>query len=50
MSSNGQSVVINPGIGFIFTGTICLVTGVILLMWLGKELLKEELVTEYLLL
>ena len=32
MSSNGQSVVINPGLGFIFTGTICLITGVILLM------------------
>ena len=41
MSSNGQSVVINPGIGFIFTGTICLVTGVILLMWLGERITER---------
>jgi len=41
MSSNGQSVVINPGLGFIFTGTICLITGVILLMWLGERITER---------
>ena len=41
MSSGGQSVVINPGFSFIFTGTICLITGTILLMWLGERITER---------
>ena len=41
MSSAGQSVVINPGFSFIFTGTICLITGTILLMWLGERITER---------
>ena len=41
MSSGGQSVVINPGFLFIFTGTICLITGTILLMWLGERITER---------
>lgn len=41
MSSGGQSVVINPGIGFIFTGMVSLITGVILLMWLGERITER---------
>ena len=41
MSAGGQSVVINPGFGFIFTGTISLITGTILLMWLGERITER---------
>lgn len=41
MTAGGQSVVINPGFGFTFTGVICLVTGVILLMWLGERITER---------
>jgi preprotein translocase subunit SecY len=41
MSSGGDSVVINPGFGFIFTGMVSLITGVILLMWLGERITER---------
>ena len=41
MSSGGQSVVINPGFSFIFTGTVSLITGTILLMWLGERITER---------
>lgn len=41
MTAGGQSVVINPGFGFTFTGVVCLVTGVILLMWLGERITER---------
>ena len=41
MSSGGQSVVINPGFSFIFTGTVSLITGSILLMWLGERITER---------
>lgn len=41
MSAGGQSVVINPGIGFIFTGMVSLITGTILLMWLGERITER---------
>jgi len=41
MSAGGQSVVINPGFGFTFTGIVSLVTGVILLMWLGERITER---------
>ena len=40
MSAGGQSVVINPGFSFIFTGTVSLITGTILLMWFGERILS----------
>ena len=41
MSSGGQSVVINPGFSFIFTGTVSLITGTVLLMWLGERITER---------
>ena len=41
MSSGGQSVVINPGFSFVFTGTVSLITGTILLMWLGERITER---------
>ena len=41
MSAEGQSVVMNPGFTFIFTGTVCLITGTILLMWLGERITER---------
>ena len=41
MSAGGQSVVINPGFGFIFTGMVSLVTGTILLMWMGERITER---------
>jgi preprotein translocase subunit SecY len=41
MSAGGQSVVINPGFGFIFTGMVSLITGTILLMWLGERITER---------
>ncbi|MFI3217591.1 MAG: preprotein translocase subunit SecY, partial [Methylococcales bacterium] len=35
------SVVLNPGIGFIFITTITLVTGTIFLMWLGEQVTER---------
>jgi len=42
MNVAGQpSVVINPGTSFVFTGTVCLITGTILLMWLGERITER---------
>ena len=41
MSAGGQSVVINPGFSFIFTGTVSLITGTILLMWFGERITER---------
>ncbi len=37
----GQGVVLNPGPGFAFTGTITLVTGTMFLMWLGEQITER---------
>ena len=36
-----QGVVIHPGINFIFTATITLVTGTMFLMWLGEQITER---------
>ncbi len=36
-----QGVVLNPGMAFVFTGTITLVTGTIFLMWLGEQITER---------
>ena len=41
LSAGGQSVVINPGFGFIFTGMVSLITGTILLMWFGERITER---------
>ncbi|ROR34844.1 preprotein translocase subunit SecY [Inmirania thermothiophila] len=40
-SVGGQSIVINPGFGFVFTATISLVTGTMFLMWLGEQVTER---------
>ncbi len=40
-TAGGFSVVLNPGIGFIFITTITLVTGTIFLMWLGEQVTER---------
>jgi len=37
----GSSVVIAPGLGFVFTATITLVTGTMFLMWLGEQVTER---------
>lgn len=34
----GQGIAVHPGIGFIFTTTLSLLTGAIFLMWLGEQI------------
>ena len=41
LSSNGQQVVINPGLMFTFTGIISMVTGTLFLMWLGERITER---------
>ena len=41
LTSNGQSVVINPGWMFTFTGMISMVTGTLFLMWLGERITER---------
>jgi preprotein translocase subunit SecY len=36
-----SGVVINPGIGFMFTATVSLVTGTMFLMWLGEQITER---------
>jgi preprotein translocase subunit SecY len=36
-----QSVVLAPGVGFIFTSTVSLVTGTMFLMWLGEQVTER---------
>ncbi|MCX7069053.1 MAG: preprotein translocase subunit SecY [Methylococcales bacterium] len=40
-TAGGFSVVLNPGLGFIFITTITLVTGTIFLMWLGEQVTER---------
>ena len=40
-SSNGIAVVINPGIGFKFVAIVSIVTGTLLLMWLGERITER---------
>lgn len=40
---NGMSVAIHPGIGFVFTATVTLVTGTMFLMWLGEQITERGL-------
>jgi len=40
-SVQSQSLVMNPGISFIFTATITLVTGTMFLMWLGEQVTER---------
>ncbi|RMD80811.1 MAG: preprotein translocase subunit SecY [Gammaproteobacteria bacterium] len=37
----GVSVVIQPGIGFVFTAVVTLVTGTVFLMWLGEQVTER---------
>ncbi len=39
--AGGQSVVINPGTGFVFTAALTLVTGTMFLMWLGEQVTER---------
>jgi preprotein translocase subunit SecY len=39
--AGGASVVIAPGVGFIMTATISLVTGTLFLMWLGEQVTER---------
>ncbi len=39
----GSSVVISPGIGFIFTAAVTLVTGTMFIMWLGEQVTERGL-------
>ena len=41
LTSNGQQVVINPGMMFTFTGIISMVTGTLFLMWLGERITER---------
>ena len=40
-TAGGLSVVINPGMGFVFITTITLVTGTVFLMWLGEQVTER---------
>ncbi|AOV17581.1 preprotein translocase subunit SecY [Acidihalobacter aeolianus] len=40
---HGMSVAIHPGLGFILTATITLVTGTMFLMWLGEQITERGL-------
>jgi preprotein translocase subunit SecY len=39
--AGGTSVVVAPGVGFILTATISLVTGTVFLMWLGEQVTER---------
>ena len=41
LSTNGESVVYNPGFVFTFTGIISMVTGTLFLMWLGERITER---------
>jgi preprotein translocase subunit SecY len=41
LTANGQSVVMNPGFMFTFTGIISMVTGTLFLMWLGERITER---------
>ncbi len=39
--SGGMTVAIHPGMGFVFTTTVTLVTGTMFLMWLGEQITER---------
>jgi preprotein translocase subunit SecY len=39
--TGGQSIAITPGMGFVFTTTVTLVTGTLFLMWLGEQITER---------
>jgi preprotein translocase subunit SecY len=39
----GQGLVVNSGVGFVFTATVSLVTGTMFLMWLGEQITERGL-------
>ncbi|MFQ6612067.1 MAG: preprotein translocase subunit SecY [Fidelibacterota bacterium] len=41
MTAGGHSVVINPGFGFKFVAIVSMVTGTILMMWLGERITER---------
>lgn len=38
---NGQTIALNPGVGFIITTVVTLVTGTLFLMWLGEQITER---------
>ena len=38
---NGQTIALNPGMGFIITTVVTLVTGTLFLMWLGEQITER---------
>jgi len=42
-SAGGMSLVMNPGMGFVFTAAVSLVTGTMFLMWLGEQITERGL-------
>ena len=42
-SSGGMSLVMAPGMGFVFTAAVSLVTGTMFLMWLGEQITERGL-------
>ncbi len=42
-SAGGQALVMNPGMGFIVTAAVSLVTGTMFLMWLGEQITERGL-------
>ncbi|MFN3785496.1 MAG: preprotein translocase subunit SecY, partial [Thiothrix sp.] len=38
---NGQTVALNPGLGFVITAVVTLVTGTLFLMWLGEQITER---------
>lgn len=41
LALQNQGVVITPGLGFLFTSTVTLVTGTLFLMWLGEQMTER---------
>ncbi|MCB1775142.1 MAG: preprotein translocase subunit SecY [Gammaproteobacteria bacterium] len=39
----GEGLVVNTGVGFVFTATVSLVTGTMFLMWLGEQITERGL-------
>ncbi len=42
-SAGGQALVMNPGMGFVLTAAVSLVTGTMFLMWLGEQITERGL-------
>lgn len=48
LESGVEGAVPHPGLLFLFTSVITMVTGVMFIMWLGEQITERELETEYL--